>query len=63
MGCNNGVAGRINQPLNTMGRGMMLQYKSYAPLWGEVMMYAACVNNVTLTTLTLAERHDTLLKP
>jgi len=44
----NGVAERVNQSLNNMVRAMMLQYKSYKPLWGEAMMYAVKIKNSTL---------------
>jgi Reverse transcriptase (RNA-dependent DNA polymerase)/gag-polypeptide of LTR copia-type/GAG-pre-integrase domain len=44
----NGVAERMNQSLNNMVRAMMLQYKSYPPLWGEAMMYAVKIKNCSL---------------
>ena len=44
----NGVAERLNQTLNNMVRAMMIQYKTYAPLWGDAMMYAARIKNISL---------------
>jgi len=44
----NGVAERVNQTLNNMVRAMMVQYKSYPPLWGDAMMYVVKILNYTL---------------
>ena len=44
----NGVAERLNQTLHNMVRAMMLQYKTYAPLWGDAMMYAVRIKNMSL---------------
>ena len=38
----------MNQTLNNMVRAMMCQYGSYAPLWGEAMIYATKIKNVML---------------
>jgi Reverse transcriptase (RNA-dependent DNA polymerase)/gag-polypeptide of LTR copia-type/GAG-pre-integrase domain len=56
----NGVAERVNQTLMNMIRAMMLQYKSYPPLWGEALMYATRIKNCTLNKKLGMTPHEAL---